>query len=237
MPNYWFIPALFSTSIFYWILAKSLKKPWLILIITYLLNICFGEAGFIQVLHLDVFAKIPFGTWFDVGIFLTYGFWYSLGVAIFPLLMKFISCLDSNVKIKKYPAKLFTYFCIFSSTMLLLHKSTFKYFTKSSFVFANFVIARALVISVSILFFSYLLQNSKYLNKIGKHTLVFVGMEFIIHDYIAITIMESLNLGFYSFVNPVSVITYNLIVIWMVSKIAELADNYFPILNGKLVKK
>ena len=236
MPNYWFIPSLFSTALIYWILAKSLKKPWLIVLITFVLNICFGETGFVRVLSLDIFMKIPFGAWFNISAFLTYGFWYALGVAVFPLLLKFIYSLDSTVKKHRYLSRTFAYFCIFVSATFLLHKSFFKIFGINSAVYAIFVIARGLVIIISMFVISYLLQESKYLNKIGKHTLVFVGMEFIIHDFISITLMQSLNLGFFNFINPVSVITYNLVIVWMVSKVADICDRYFPILNGKQKK-
>ena len=37
--NYWFIPGLFATTLYYWIFAKIIKKPWIIVIITFLLNI------------------------------------------------------------------------------------------------------------------------------------------------------------------------------------------------------
>lgn len=236
MPNYWFIPALVSTSLYYWILSKSIKKPWIIVIITFILNICFGETGFISVAHISIFDHIPLASWFNFNSFITYGFWYSLGVAIFPLLLKFVSYVESGSKFKRRSIKFICYLSIALSSILLLHSSSFQIIGKYKYVFSIFVIFRAIIIITSVFYFSYLFRESKFLNKVGTHSLVYVGMEFIIHGFIAVTIMQSLNLGVYSFVDSISIITYNLIVIYLVSKVADIVDHYFPILNGKSIK-
>jgi hypothetical protein len=48
--------------------------------------------------------------------------------------------------------------------------------------------------------------------------------------------MQSLNLGIYNFVNPVSIVMYSLITIFFIYKLIDPINNYFPILNGKLRK-
>ena len=236
-PNYWFIPGLFATTLYYWILAKIIKKPWVIVVITFLLNICLGGTSFLNLPHFDFFDKIPLGSWINITAFFTYGFWYALGAAVFPLVGKYVDCLNSDSKKKRYPVKLISYGAVACSIVLLLHKSTFGIFSKSKFIFSNFVIARALVIILAVLFFSNALSKSKVLTKIGTHTLIFVGMEFIIHDFLAVIIMQSFNLGIYNFVNSISLIMYNLITIFFVYKLINPIDNYFPILNGKMKKE
>ena len=236
--NYWFIPGLFATTLYYWIFAKIIKKPWIIVIITFLLNICLGETSFLGLPRIDfIFDKIPFSSWINFNAFFTYGFWYALGAAIFPLILKYNDCLNSNSKKKRYPLKIISYGAVICSVVLLLHQSNFSIFSNNRFIYSNFVIARGLVIIMAVLFFSNILSNSKVLTKIGTHTLIFVGMEFIIHDFIAVTLMQSFNLGIYNFVNPISLILYNLMTIFLVYKLIDIIDNYFPILNGKMKKE
>ena len=185
--------------------CKNYKKTWIIVIITFVLNVFFGEAGLYSNFHFDFIKNILIiGSWIDFSGFLTYGFWFSLGAASLPLIINYIE--ETNFQI------------------FLSHKLVYKLFT----------IARALVIILAVFFLSDRMSKSKVLCKIGKNTLIYVGIDFIIHDCIAVTLLPSLNLGIFNFCNELSIIMYNLLTVFLVYMIINPINNYFPILNGKV---
>ena len=235
-PNYWFMPALFSITIIYWLLAKIVKKPWLIVLITFILFLFLGQTKYIFNHNLEILENVPLARWIDPKNFLTYGFWYALGAAAFPLIIKFIENLNSESLKKRLPVKILSYFCIAVSIVLLLHKSNFNIIPKNRYIVSNFIILKGLIIITAVLFFSNILSNSKVLNKIGKHTMIYVGIEFIIRDLIGVTVMQSLNLGVINLYNHIGVVMYSLLNVYLVYKLIDPIDNYFPILNGKLKK-
>lgn len=238
-PNYWFLPALLVCAIVYWILAKLIKRPWIIVIITYLLNIFLGKDAFISI-PIDFhyyFEKFPLYYWFELDRFFTWGFWYSLGAASLPILTKFIKSIDSNNKKERIISNAIGYVSIALTIFIFLHNSNFNCINKVRFLKTNFIIVKAIIIIISVYYFSYFLKDSKYLNKIGKNTMIFIGIEFILHNYIALTVTVSLNLGVYNFVNSLSLITYTFLMFLIIIPLIDIINQYFPILNGKERKK
>ena len=234
-PNYWFLPALLVCITLYWLIARIIKRPWIIVLITYLLNIFLGKDAFISFpinIH-KILEKNPLYYWYEIDRFFTWGFWYSLGVAIFPLINHFINSTKSKNKKEKLISNIIGYSSIIVSIYIFLHNSNFDCINKIKFLKTNFIIIKAMVIIVSMFFISNCLKESKYLNKIGKNTMIFIGIEFLLHDYISLTITPSFNLGIYNFINSQSLITYVFIMIIIIMPLIDVINKYIPILNGK----
>lgn len=238
-PNYWFLPALIVCITIYWGLAKLIKKPWIIVLITYFLNILLGKDAFISLpfnIH-DFLEQSPLYYWYEIDRFFTWGFWYSLGAAVFPLLNSFINLIDSKTKKERVISRTIGYLSIAISIFIFLHNSNFNIINKIGFLRTNFIIIKAIIISFSVFFISYFLQESKYLNKIGKNTMIFIGIEFLLHDYISLTLTVSFNLGIYNFTNSLSLITYVFIMFLIILPLVDIINKYFPVLNGKTKKR
>lgn len=238
-PNYWFLPALLVCSVVYWLLARIIKRPWVIVIITYLLNIFLGKDAFIH-FPFDFqhyFKMFPLYYWFELDRFFTWGFWYALGAASLPLFIQFIEAIDSTNKRSRYISNIIGWVSITFTTFIFLHYSHFNFINRIPFLRTNYIIICALIIIVSVFYLSYFLRDSIYLNKIGKNTMIFIGIEFMLHSYIAITVCQSLNLGIYNFESSLSLITYTFLTIAIIMIFINPINKYFPILNGKERKK
>lgn len=234
-PNYWFLPSLMVCSIVYWLLVKAIKRPWIILIIAYFIYIFLGERAFITIPfnYKHYLQMLPLSNWYDISAFFSYGLWYALGAASLPIFVQFIEGIDSTNKKHRYISNIIGLGSTAIAIIILLHRSHFDIIDKVPFLRTNYSIVSALIIIISVFYLSYFLRESKYLNKIGKNTMIYIGMEFILHSYIAISICNSLNLGFYSFKDSLSLITYNLLTMGIIMLFIDPINKYFPILNGK----
>lgn len=238
-PNYWFLPALLVCSIVYWVLAKVIRRPWIIVLMCYFLNILLGKDAFIH-LPFDIqsyFKMFPLYYWFELDRFFTWGFWYALGAASLPLFVQFIEGIDSTNKKYKYISNIIGWVSIALTIFIFLHHSHFNFINKVPFFKTNYIIVSAITIIIAVFYLSYFLKDSTYLNKIGKNTMIFIGIEFILHSYIAITLSQSFNLGIYNFVDSLSLITYTFLTIAIIMLFIDPINKFFPVLNGKERKR
>ena len=87
---------------------------------------------------------------------------------------------------------------------------------------------------ISIIYISTYLSTSKTLKNIGTNTMSHMGLEFITHSFLSITIFEMFNLTPINLSSSHAVIMFVIVQFIVHYPIVNAIDKYFPILNGKL---
>ena len=236
--NYWFLPALFTVSITYYFLKKLLRKDWIILIISYILLLCFGERAIVQ---FNVFKyleiHVPNG-YFIFGAIPTYLFWYSLGAISFKKISKFISEKDMSMKnnivfhIIGIGTAMIASFLLLKSIVQINIIQNFIY--SNLFILNNYVICTTIIIIISIIYISTFMEKINCLKNIGKNTMAHMGLEYITHGYFALIVLPMINLGIPHIETSMHVITIIIIQFIINNVIIKVINECLPILNGRI---
>ena len=232
-PNYWFFPIIFNMSILYYLLEKTIKNRYIILILSYILLILFGKTGFFP---FSISDNIFFSYLFIGGI-LNYSFWYVLGVVSFKFINGFISNKSKN--------KCFNIVgCIFLFASIILFFTNInniefieKHILTNTFLNNNYTILTSSINIISIIYISTFLINSTILKELGKNTMIHMGLEYITHVFLSITLWEMFNLKPINLSTTFSVIIFVIIQFIIHKPIVMFINKFFPILNGKEKKE
>lgn len=173
-PTLWFLPCLFVTKMLFYILNKTIKNIWLILIIVILISI------------LRLYIKpIEF---FSIHYALGYLKYYVMGSMSFAYLKKSHSIISFNT-------------VLFVSSFLI---TTYVYFEGTQVFLSNFTnnFSFETVVTIITLFqiffwvsFSKFLDNFNFLQRIGKNTLYLCGTESL-NKAIIYNLLSLMNLNF-----------------------------------------
>lgn len=236
----WFLTALFCVSVSYYFLARLIKKPLILLIISYILYI-------IQVCFKDTFLGFvlyPFIKFMGISSVPRYLFWYSLGAFLFPYIKRAINIIDSEKSYKKYTYLMISVF-LFLITLLIYFFKPDAFWEKliiatqsnkavnNTFVYNNFKIAIALIISLSFVFISYIFRYSRFLSLIGKNTLILLGFETIMKNYLVLKFIPMFNLGIIKLETTAQVLTISLLTLLCIVPLFKPLNMHIPFLLGK----
>lgn len=239
-PELWFLPALFCVAISYYFLLKVIKKPLIILILAYILYII--ETSFKET--MIGFILSPFIGFMGISAIPAYLFWYSLGSVLFPYLKKWVSLFNSGNFKQKFLFRLLGISSILITTFIywfkpdafwnkLLALTNSHYVFNNTFLFTNFRIVITLIICFTFIFLSYLFRNSQTLSYIGKNTLILLGFEFIIKDFLVLNLIPMFNLGIVKLETTAQVITISILMIICVIPLFKPLNKHIPYLVGK----
>lgn len=250
VPNYWFLPALFTVSIVYYFLKKIIKKDWIILIVTLILYCTLGEkAPFSHTLDplFNIINNMNHGRWIfnyiNIGAINTYLFWYVLGVFSFKYIKNIIDSKDKN-KFTIISFNTIGLICTFLSCMVLLKNVYGFSFLQSSFFQIKYVMfiyqhLVSIIILIAVVYISTFLTNIELLKDIGKNTLALLGLEFYIRGVIVPAIFALFNVDIlsmpHSTIEKIIIIFLEFVINMLI--INKFINKSFPILNGKLSKK
>ena len=235
-PNYWFFPALFTISIAYYLLKKYIHHDTVILIISYLLMVCFGKYGF---LPISLPSHIIFRYLFLESIF-TYLFWYSLGVVSFSYIRSFIQEKDSSIQNKRtfhfigIAASSCSFFLFFKNIIQIFSLPVFLEY--HPFIHTNYLIVTSLINIITMIYLSTFLTKSSILKEIGSNTMSHMGLEFITHGFLSITIFDILHAELPNMASTYSVLLFTFIQFLVHIPIIRIINIYCPILGGKIKK-
>ncbi|MBQ8131431.1 MAG: acyltransferase family protein [Bacilli bacterium] len=235
-PNYWFFPAIFTISLFYYGLKRLYKKDSRVLLCTYLLLLFFGKTPIIDFTIPEwwifnyIYVKASF----------VYGFWFALGAFLFPYLKNWIEKKDTSEKWNKY-------FHIIGITATLITSALFvkdisavsfieKYILTNNILATHYNIISTSIIMISVIYFSTFLTKIEGLKFIGKNTMAHLGLEYITRTIVPIYIVNAFHLNF-TLDTTVMVILLVIIQFWINNKLIKYINLCFPILNGEYPKK
>lgn len=242
--NYWFIPAIFSVSIVYYLLLKLIKKihcnEFVLLLILVLINYMFGEVPVISEKHniFLIITNLPviniISNWFSIMAIPTYLFWYSFGSLSFEK-------INSILELKNTKNLLFNFigFFFLCGASILLLKGVYDINGLQNYIYYNnltlntYKILVALIIIFAVIYLCSYLEKSEVLKNIGKNTLALMGLEFITHDLVTLTLLPMLNLGIPNINSTLCVLIIVIIQFVINMYIIKFLVNCFPILNGK----
>lgn len=236
----WFLPSLFCVSLSYFFLLRLLKKPLFILALAYLLYIiqtCYSDNSLGLVLT-------PFVEFIGISSIPTYLFWYSLGSFSFPYIKIVIGVIEGRSSQIKYLIVSTGVFLFLITVLIYLFKpdafwNRILLMTHSSkvinniFVMTNFRIVTTLMICFTFILLSYVFRNSGFLLLIGKNTIILLGFEFIIKNFLVLNFFPMLNLGVIKLDSTVQVITISIIMVLCVIPLFKPFNKHIPYLIGK----
>jgi fucose 4-O-acetylase-like acetyltransferase len=237
----WFIPALFSVSIAYYLLFRILKNKLYIIILAYLLLLL--QTSFSTTIFGSILLK-PFIELMNINNIPYYLFYYSLGCISFPYIKLFFNNIDGGKKSTKYILYLISSILIILNGLILNFKYNFFFVNSDKYqviskifanelVYNNYKIFITLVISFTVLIISYILRRSHILNDIGKNTLFLLGMELISKNLLLLQIIPIFNLGIPSINNPWQVIIVSVFCIMFLRIFFNFVNIHIPYLLGK----
>ena len=187
-PNYWFFSAFIAVGLVYYLLYKITCSPILIFTFSAIMHMLLGEISIVP-LKYNVFnnaASWPYilrviNNWFAISAVPQYLFWYSLGAIIFGVIKRF-----TETKVDKQ--HLFYFIGSTSgiiSVILFFNRITEfesinKIIYRNNGILESYRICCSLVILCFVFFISKLLEESSCLNNIGKSSMSFMGLEYVI---------------------------------------------------------
>ena len=99
-------------------------------------------------------------------------------------------------------------------------------------IYENYRIVTTLCICFGVVYMSILLEQSTFMKEVGTNGMSIMGLEYITHSYIPLSVLPMLNLGIPNMVSTVDVITMTLVTLWINCRLARGIKMYFPVLNG-----
>lgn len=203
-------------------------------------HLLFGENPVIPERYNAIlkFSQLPgikiVNNWFSLGGAAQYLFWYALGALVYDYLNKYASLR------KIHPIHFHTcgLLATVTSLILFLGKVT-EIGNISHIIYSNIVILEfyrtitTIIICFGVIYLSILLERSSFLSGIGRNGVSLMGLEFITHSFIPLSLLPMLNMGIPSIASTVDVITITLATLWLNCRIARDIDRYFPVLNGR----
>lgn len=240
-PNYWFLPALLAVSLIYIYIYKFICKDKLILLLVFwALHMLCGEAPiiadenniFIILSQLPVLKTI--NAWIAFKSVPQFLFYYALGAAVFPGLRRYESWR------REKPAAFHALGlanCGVSAVLFLYQITGINriagFIYSSTAVFECYKIITTLCICFCAVYLSMLMERSSFLKEVGSNSMSLVGLEYITHSYLTLSLLPMLNLGIPNMVSTVDVMTITLATLWINCRLARGINKYFPVLNGK----
>ncbi len=126
---------------------------------------------------------------------------------------------------------------ILSSILMFRDITNFKLISdfvySNIFVFNLYKIATTLIICFAVIYLSVSLQKSKILTFIGRNSISMMGLEFITHSYLALSLLPMINLGIPKVISTVDVITLEVFHFGLNYLIIKSMVFHFPALMGK----
>ena len=230
-PNYWFFPAIFTISIFYYISKKFYKSNLRVLLFTYLLILFFGKNPIIEL-------NLP--QWFifnyiDLKAIFAYSFWFALGSYVFPIIKNIIEKKDESKK-NYYTFHLLGFITTLISTILFLKDIEKLHIVErlilpNNILSTNYYIITSIIIIISVIYFSTFLTNIEFLQNIGKNTMSLMGLEFITRTIITVYLSKTIGIEI-TIDTTISVIVMVIIQFYIDMWIIKYINQSFPILNG-----
>lgn len=239
-PELWFLPALFCVTIFYFFMFKLLRNPLVILMVAYVLYI-------IKVAYPDEVVSnilVPFIKFLGISSIPEYLIWYSLGAIAFPFIRSSVENLESGNSIKKNALNIIGFLLIVSTIMIYSFKPDGFWnkalmitgqnsFVNNSFVYTNFKIIITLIICSAFFFISYLFRNSQILLLIGKNTIILLGFEFLVKNFLVLNVFPMFNIGIITLETTVQVMTISVLTIICVIPLFKPMNKHIPFLIGR----
>lgn len=216
------------------------KNKAVLLGIFWVTQLLFGENPVISERYNVIlsFCQLPginiVNNWFSLGGAAQYLFWYALGALLYDYLNKYASLRTIN-PIRFHICGLLA---TVTSLILFLGKVT-EIGNISHIIYSNIVILdfyrtiTTIIICFGVIYLSILLEKSSVLSEIGRNGVSLMGLEFITHGFIPLSLLPMLNMGIPSIASTVNVITITLATLWLNCRIARGIDRYFPVLNGR----
>ena len=184
-PNYWFFSAYIGCVIVYYILAKIIKKQWVIFGIAAALHFLIGETPILSlewwINKDDWFVPIKIvNNWIAISAVPQYLFWYSLGSIAFKDIEQYMLQKQGNKPVFYFVGG----FSGLIAIILFFYNvkvvdgwlSNIVYF--NNFTFEVYKIFCALIIILFVFFLSKIFEESRILNSIGRSSMNFMGLEY-----------------------------------------------------------
>jgi fucose 4-O-acetylase-like acetyltransferase len=236
-PELWFLPALFCVSVLYYLLLKLTKSKLIILLFSFTLFL-------IKKAFSDTFlgfALIPFINLFGLSSVPEYIFFYALGSFVFPYLIKTNKVLE-NTENSKYKRMYYLAFLIsitITLTVYFFKPDMFinKFFEltgiNNTFSDVTIRLLLTLIICTTVFFISYTFRASSYLADIGKNTMILLGFEFIIKNFLVLHLIPMFNMGIVTLDSTVQVMSISLLMVICVKSLFKPLNKHIPFLLGR----
>lgn len=242
-PELWFLPSLFCVTVFFFFLLKLIKKPIIVFLISYFLYM-------IQICYNNTILKVilyPFIEFMGISSIPTYLLWYSLGALLFPYIKKIINIMHDDKSLIKY-LTISTGIFLTLMTILIYFFKPDNFWRKllsligsdmstNNFVYVNFKICITIIICSSFIFLSYVFRNSKIMSYIGKNTLILIGFEFLMKDFLVLNLIPMFNIGIIKLESTVQIIIISSLTLISIMPLFKLLNKHVPFLIGKSKKQ
>ena len=175
---------------------------------------------------------------FAVNAIPQYLFWYSLGAALFEIILQYTEMKEKDSH-KFYVVGLIS--GLFS-ILLFFNNITDIAFLKplincNRVLNEVYSIICSIIIICFVIFISKLFEESCIMNNIGQSSMNFMGVEFITHNLFTLSILPMINLGIPVISSTIQVIIVVIIQLMINLWISNRINRYVPILNGSWNKR
>jgi len=235
-PELWFLPALFCISVIYYFLLKLSKSKILVFILAatlYVINKAYRDT-------VIGFVLIPFINFMGISAVPEYLFFYSMGALVFPYISLAANKLSNEEEVK-FKRNLYVICSIlFVFTILIYLKKPdmfilyFYKYTGISTALTDSIIRLILTIVIcsTVFFISYLFRNSKFMLNIGRNTIILLGLEFMVKDFLVLNLIPMFNFGIITLNSTVQVVTISMLMIIAVMPLFKPLNQHLPFLLG-----